>query len=297
MNDRSTEQERTNELNKLQEAEVRTLQQQLKKVTTELDLSHRDSQRTVDRLHQDVSVAQRDVADLKRKNDSLEQRATTSTSELLKLRAQVESLEQDKQAHDLKIEILHQDFAETTLKEREEWKRKVAEADSRSQRFEDDAIERGRERDAVRREVKSLESALLVERSNVAAEEKARKAAEAQSDQQHIVLASMDKIIADLRAELSLTKKDLDMYKEQAGRTVVSSRRLIPSPTLLTSRSHAGRAHPCAGGGSSQARSSNGGSSQGAVGAADEGQVFGARSQGGRRRRESARFAFSKQTL
>lgn len=183
-------------------------------------------------------MAQRDAADLKRENDSLEQKATSSASELVKMRAQVESLEQEKQAHDLKIEILHQDFAETTLKEREEWKRKVAEADSRSQRFEDDAIERGRERDAARREIKSLESALQVERSNVAAEEKARKAAEAQSDQQHTVLASMDKIIGDLRAELSLTKKDLEMYKEQAGRTVVSARLLDPASPELTRLSH-----------------------------------------------------------
>lgn len=232
----STEHERTAELNKLKEAEVRDLRQQLTKVTAELDLSHRDSTNMINRLRQDLDSSQRDASDLLRKNTALEQRAKASASRVTVLEARVEDLERQQQAHDLELELVRNEVAEKLLQERAAWEKRVAEARSQFQLLEDAAVEARREKDAAKREADALRASVQAERANVAAEQDARRRAEEKSDQQHSVLADYDKINGDLRAELNSTKARLAVAEEKAGRTVVSGS--IRSRPLSLTRLH-----------------------------------------------------------
>lgn len=223
LDDHTTEHERTAELNKLQEAEVRTLRQQLAKVTTDLDLSQRDSNNTISRLRQDLDVVSRESVDFKRRNEALEQRANASASRVTILDARVEDLERSQQAHDLELEVVRNEAAEKVLQEREQWERQVAEVKSQFQVLEDAAVEARRDKDAARREAESLRSALQAEKASGVAKDEARRKAEEKSEQQHAVLADYDRINGDLRAELASTKARLVVAEEKAGRTVVSA--------------------------------------------------------------------------
>jgi myosin protein heavy chain len=222
LDDKSSDQQRTAELNKIKEAEVQDLRLQVSRTAAELAVTQRDSANEIGRLHRDLDAAKRDSADLRTKNLDLGRRATASAARISELESRNSDLERSQQAHDLELELFRTKAAESMLHEREKCERDLAETRAQFQELEDAAVQAKREKDAARRDVDALRVLLEAEQATVAAKEKARRRLEDQVEQQHVVLADLDKINGDLRSELAATKARLAVAEEKAGRTVVS---------------------------------------------------------------------------
>lgn len=227
LDEQTSDHQKTTELNRIKETELRDLRLQLSRASADLASTQRESAETAARTQREVSEARSEIAQVKTKNSELSRQNASSASRVVSLESQLEDLQRRQQAHDLEIEVVRNEVAEKMLQEREEWEKKVAAVRGQFQILEDAAVESRRQEDAAKHETQSLRTALDAERQLVADKENARQRLEKQVDQQHAVLADFDKINGDLRSELASTKARLLVAEEKAGRTVVEHVRVL----------------------------------------------------------------------
>ena len=167
-------------------------------------------------------MARSEASEFKSRNAALQQRATAAASRVVELEATNDELERAVQSHDLEMELVRTETAEATLREREKWEKEMATTRARFGLLEDAALQAERERDAALRDVAAFKILLENEQAAIASRDADRKALESKVDQQHSVLADLDKINGNLRSELAATKARLRVAEDKAGRTVVS---------------------------------------------------------------------------
>ena len=253
VDEHTTGQQRADELAKIHEAEIQDLKFQLSKTTSELTIAQRDHSKTTSRLQADLDAARSEAVAAQKLNRELEAQVHKQNSKITHLEAQREELEQAEQRHGLAIELVRTEAAEVALREREKFDQQLAQLRLDGQALEDRAVADRRDREAALREVESYRTRLEQEKATVAAQAAEKTKLEAQVVQQHLVLADLDKINGDLRAELASVKARLVVAEERAGRTVVSGLPQAPFPEAdgLTFCSRpTGGAHPGSGGSS-----------------------------------------------
>lgn len=233
LDEQTSDHQKSAELNRMKEAEVKDLRLQLSKASSELAVTQRDSTNTIDQLRRKADSSQIEISELKSKNTELGRQASSSASRVVTLEGRVQDLERHQQAHDLELEMVRNEVAEKMLQEREEWEKKVASVRAQFQALEDAVVESRRKEDAAKRDARAAQSMLEAERRNAADKEDARHRLEVQVDQQHAVLADFDKINGDLRSELASTKARLVVAEEKAGRTVVEHVRVLEEALRL----------------------------------------------------------------
>jgi len=224
VDDHASDQQRTAELSRIRDAELQDLRYQLSKATSELSVAQRDSARQLDRVKAESEAARKEVTQLRSQNDTLERRSNASAAAVARLEAQNADHERSQQAHDLEMELMRTKTAEQMLHEREKWEKEMREVRSQFQVLEDAAVQAKREKDAAVRDAQAYQTLLEAEQQTVKARIADKAKLESQVEQQHVVLADLDKINGDLRAELASTKARLVVAEEKAGRTVVSFR-------------------------------------------------------------------------
>ncbi|SCV72410.1 BQ2448_3947 [Microbotryum intermedium] len=233
LDDKSSDQQRTAEMNQIKEAEVQELRLQVSKTANELRALQRESATDLARLRQDTDSARKEALDLRSHKTDLEREARASASRVAELEARTADLEHAQQAHDLEIELMRTKAAESMLKEREKWERDLASAQSRCTEAEEASVVAQRETGSARREVAQLQQALEMMRKEQETQTTLRRKLEDQIEQQHVVLADLDKINGDLRSELAATHARLVVAEEKAGRTVVEHIRVLEEAQRL----------------------------------------------------------------
>ncbi|GAA5864652.1 hypothetical protein JCM1840_002191 [Sporobolomyces johnsonii] len=233
VDDHASDQQRTAELAKIREAEVQDLRYQVSKTASELALAQRESARQLERSQADLDAARKEVNDLRAQNSTLDRKASAHVATIARLEAQNDDLDRAQQAHDLELELLRTKTAEQMLQEREKWEKQLHETRSQFQILEDAAVQAKREKDAALRDVAGYKALYEAEQETVRARVADKAKLEAQVEQQHVVLADLDKINGDLRAELASTKARLVVAEEKAGRTVVEHIRVLEEAQRL----------------------------------------------------------------
>ncbi|GAA5913385.1 myosin 1 [Sporobolomyces salmoneus] len=233
VDDHASDQQRTAELSRIRDAELQDLRYQLSKVTSELSVAQRDSARQLEKVRGEAETARKEVVQLRGQNETLERRANTSAASVARLEAQNADHERAQQAHDLEMELLRTKTAEQMLREREKWEKEMKDVRSQFQVLEDNAVQAKREKDAAVRDAQGYQALLESEQETVKARIADKVKLERQVEQQHVVLADLDKINGDLRAELASTKARLVVAEEKAGRTVVEHIRVLEEAQRL----------------------------------------------------------------
>ncbi|KDE02890.1 hypothetical protein MVLG_06575 [Microbotryum lychnidis-dioicae p1A1 Lamole] len=233
LDEKSSDHQRTAELNQIKEAEVQDLRLQVSKTTNELRSLQRESASDLARLRKDTDAARKEALDLRSHKTDLERAARASASRVAELEARTADLERAQQAHDLEIELMRTKAAESMLKEREKWERDLASAQSRCTEAEEASVTAQRETGSARREVAQLQQALEAMRKEQETQTSLRRKLEDQIEQQHVVLADLDKINGDLRSELAATHARLVVAEDKAGRTVVEHIRVLEEAQRL----------------------------------------------------------------
>ncbi|GAA5956438.1 hypothetical protein JCM21900_005330 [Sporobolomyces salmonicolor] len=233
VDDHASDQQRTAELAKIREAEVQDLRYHVSKVASELSLAQRESARQLERSQADLDAARKEANDLRAQNSTLDRKATAHVATIARLEALNDDLDRAQQAHDLELELLRTKTAEQMLQEREKWEKELHETRSQFQILEDAAVQAKREKDAALRDVAGYKALLEAEQDTVRVRIADKAKLEAQVEQQHVVLADLDKINGDLRAELASTKARLVVAEEKAGRTVVEHIRVLEEAQRL----------------------------------------------------------------
>ncbi|GAA5978241.1 hypothetical protein JCM5350_002237 [Sporobolomyces pararoseus] len=233
VDDHASDQQRTAELARIRDAELQDLRYQLSKATSELSVAQRDSARQVERVRGEAEAARKEVVQLRGQNETLERRANSSAAAVARLEAQNADHERAQQAHDLEMELMRTKTAEQMLHEREKWEKEMKDVRSHFQVLEDAAVQARREKDAAVRDAQAYQTLLEAEQATVKARIADKLKLEKQVEQQHIVLADLDKINGDLRAELASTKARLVVAEEKAGRTVVEHIRVLEEAQRL----------------------------------------------------------------
>ncbi|CEQ39267.1 SPOSA6832_00768, partial [Sporobolomyces salmonicolor] len=227
VDDHASDQQRIAELAKIRETEVQDLRYQVSKTASELSLAQRESARQLERSQADLGAARKEANDLRAQNSTLDRKASAHVATIARLEALNDELDRAQQAHDLELELLRTKTAEQMLQEREKWEKQLHETRSQFQILEDAAVQAKREKDAALRDVAGYKALLEAEQETVRARVADKAKLEAQVEQQHVVLADLDKINGDLRAELASTKARLVVAEEKAGRTVVEHIRVL----------------------------------------------------------------------
>lgn len=222
VDEQASDQQRTAELAKMREAEIEDLRFQLSKTSSELVMAQRESAKKAEQLQMDLASVRGENQSAQATKQELERKVTSQASTIGRLEARTDELERAQQAHDLEFELLRTKTAEQLLQEREKWEKQLREARAHFEVLEDAAVQAKRDRDAALRDVEAYKALLESEQETVRARVADKAKLEAQVDQQHLVLADLDKINGDLRAELASTKARLVVAEEKAGRTVVS---------------------------------------------------------------------------
>jgi myosin protein heavy chain len=222
VDDHASDQQRTAELARIRDAELQDLRYQLSKATSELSVAQRDLARQLERARGEAETARKEVTQLRGQNETLERRSNASAAAVARLEAQNADHERAQQAHDLEMELMRTKTAEQMLHEREKWEKEMKDVRSQFQVLEDAAVQAKREKDAATRDAQAYQALLQAEQDTVKARIADKLKLEKQVEQQHTVLADLDKINGDLRAELASTKARLVVAEEKAGRTVVS---------------------------------------------------------------------------
>lgn len=181
----------------------------------------RDSARTIERVQSGAEAARKEVAQLRSHTDTLERRSSAAASTISRLEAQNADHERAQQAHDLELELLRTKTAEQMLREREKWEKEMQQVRAQFVVLEDAAVQAKRDQETASRDAQVYKERLEAEQQTVRARIADKAKLEAQVEQQHVVLADLDKINGDLRAELASTKARLVVAEEKAGRTVV----------------------------------------------------------------------------
>ncbi|GAA6010825.1 hypothetical protein JCM11491_004550 [Sporobolomyces phaffii] len=233
VDDHASDQQRAAELARIRDAELQDLRYQLSKVTSELSVVQRDSNRQLERVRGEAEAARKEVVQLRGQYDTLEKRSNASAAAVARLEAQNADHERAQQAHDLEMELLRTKTAEQMLHERETWERETKDVRSQFQVLEDAVVQAKREKDAAVRDAQAFQALLQAEQEMVKAQIADKAKLESQVEQQHTVLADLDKINGDLRAELASTKARLVVAEEKAGRTVVEHIRVLEEAQRL----------------------------------------------------------------
>ncbi|TKA57102.1 hypothetical protein B0A53_01058 [Rhodotorula sp. CCFEE 5036] len=233
VDEHTTGQQRADELAKIREAEIQDLKFQLSKTTSELTIAQRDHSKTTSRLQADMEAARTEAVAAQKLNRELEAQVHKQNGRITHLEAQREELEQAEQRHGLAIELVRTEAAEVALREREKFDQQLAQLRVDGQALEDRSVADRRDREAALREVESYRTLLEQEKATVAAQAAEKAKLEAQVVQQHLVLADLDKINGDLRAELASVKARLVVAEERAGRTVVEHIRVLEEAQRL----------------------------------------------------------------
>ncbi|GAA5918665.1 hypothetical protein JCM1841_002302 [Sporobolomyces salmonicolor] len=233
VDDHASDQQRIAELAKIRETEVQDLRYQVSKTASELSLAQRESARQLERSQADLGAARKEANDLRAQNSTLDRKASAHVATIARLEALNDELDRAQQAHDLELELLRTKTAEQMLQEREKWEKQLHETRSQFQILEDAAVQAKREKDAALRDVAGYKALLEAEQETVRARVADKAKLEAQVEQQHVVLADLDKINGDLRAELASTKARLVVAEEKAGRTVVEHIRVLEEAQRL----------------------------------------------------------------
>lgn len=220
--DHASGQQRADELARLREAEVEELKFQLSKTASELNIAQRDHSKSTSLLRAELEATRSEVATAQKRNREVEAQLLKQSTKINHLEAQREEVEQAEQRHGLAIELVRTEAAELALREREKVDKQLAQLRLEGQALEDRAVADRRDRDGALREVESYKALLAREKAALATQAAEKAKLDAQVVQQHLVLADLDKINGDLRAELASTKARLVVAEERAGRTVVS---------------------------------------------------------------------------
>lgn len=214
--------QRTERLAQVQEAEIADLKARLAAASSEAALARREQESQsqsarceTDRLRNEATTARASAR-------QLEEETKRQKALIAKLQVDNDAHIQARQSHDLALELVRTQEAERALKERQKYEEQFASLRSEVQRFEDDAVVAQRERDAIMREADSLRQQLAAEQAASDAHALERSRLDEQVVQQHLVLADLDKINGDLRAELASKSARLVVAEERASRTVVS---------------------------------------------------------------------------
>lgn len=245
VDEQASDQQRTAELAKMREAEIQDLKFQLSKTTSDLSLARRESAQQAERLTMDLDAARSEASEARSQKRELKRKSAAQAASIAQLEARVEDHAQAQQAHELQFELLRTETAEQMLQAREKWEKELHDTRAQFQVLEDDAVQARRERGAALRDVEAYKALLEAEQESVRKRVADKAKLESQIEQQHLVLADLDKINGDLRAELASTKARLVVAEERAGRTVV--RRVLPrfEYSLLTEYSRRSSTFAC----------------------------------------------------
>ncbi|GAA5979442.1 hypothetical protein JCM10908_002925 [Rhodotorula pacifica] len=226
-------QQRADELARLRESEVQDLKFQLSKTTSELTLAQQEHSKITARLQAELDAARSEAIASQKQNGDLEAQVLKQSAKIGQLEAQRQEYAQAEQQHGLAIELVRTEAAELALREREKAEKQLAQLRLDGQALEDRSIADRRDRDAAQREVESYKILLEQEKATIAAQAAEKAKLDAQVVQQHLVLADLDKINGDIRAELASTKARLVVAEERAGRTVVEHIRVLEEAQRL----------------------------------------------------------------
>ncbi|GAA5943506.1 hypothetical protein JCM10213_005510 [Rhodosporidiobolus nylandii] len=227
VDEQASDHQRTAELAQMRESEIQDLKFQVSKTTSELTLAQRESAQQLERLQAELDAARKEASDVRAQKRDLERQVSSQASSISQLAAKNEDLARAQQAHDLEFELLRTKTAETMLHEREKWEKELAETRAQFEVLEDAAVQAKRDRDAALRDVEAYKALLEAEQQTVRARQAEKAKLEAQVEQQHVVLADLDKINGDLRAEINSNKARLAVAEEKASRTVVEHVRVL----------------------------------------------------------------------
>ncbi|GJN88159.1 hypothetical protein Rhopal_001124-T1 [Rhodotorula paludigena] len=233
VDEQASDQQRTAELAKMREADIQDLKFQLSKTTSDLSLARRESAQQAERLTTDLDAARSEASEARSQQRELERKSAAQAASIAQLEARVEDYAQAQQAHELQFELLRTETAEQMLQAREKWEKELQDTRAQFQVLEDDAVQARREREAALRDVEAYKALLEAEQESVRKHVAGKAKLESQIEQQHLVLADLDKINGDLRAELASTKARLVVAEEKAGRTVVEHIRVLEEAQRL----------------------------------------------------------------
>ncbi|GAA6020125.1 hypothetical protein JCM10207_006264 [Rhodosporidiobolus poonsookiae] len=233
VDEQASDHQRTAELAKMRETEIQDLKFQVSKTASELSLAQRESARQLEQLQAELAAARKEASDVRSQKRDLERTSAAQASTISDLQAKNEHYARAQQAHDLEFELQRTKAAEQMLHEREKWEASLAETRAQFQGLEDAAVQAKRDRDAALRDVEAYKALLEAEQETVRARVAEKQKLEAQVEQSHVVLADLDKINGDLRAELASTKARLVVAEEKAGRTVVEHIRVLEEAQRL----------------------------------------------------------------
>ncbi|GAA5835394.1 hypothetical protein JCM11251_005222 [Rhodosporidiobolus azoricus] len=233
VDEQASDHQRTAELAKMRETEIQDLKFQVSKTTSELTLAQRESAKQLERLQAELEVARKEASESRTQNRDLERRSKAQASTIAQLEAKNEDYARFQQTHDLELELLQTKTAEQMLHAREAFEKQLADVRGQFQALEDAAVQAKREEDAAKRDVEAYKTLLEQEQETVRARVAEKVKLERQVEQQHVVLADLDKINGDLRAELASTKARLVVAEEKAGRTVVEHIRVLEEAQRL----------------------------------------------------------------
>lgn len=214
--------QRQAESSKIAEAELQALRVGLSKATSELTIIQRTAVTESTQLKLQLDALSRQVAESKSRNEALLSQITTVNAQLERAEDSATELSKKQQAHDLELEMIRTQAAEQTLQERERADRELQEMRANMQVYEDATLQAGRDKASALREVATLRSSLEVEQRKVVDQAEAHKALDVTVEQQHTLLADLDRVNGNLRSELSSTQARLRIAEDKAGRTVVS---------------------------------------------------------------------------
>ncbi|GAA5863922.1 hypothetical protein JCM8547_005281 [Rhodosporidiobolus lusitaniae] len=227
VDEQASDHQRTAELAKMRETEIQDLKFQVSKTTSELTLTQRESAKQLERLQAELEAAKKEASDTRREKRDLERQNAAQASTINQLEAKNDDLSRKHQAHDLELELLQTRTAEEMLRAREAFEKQLADVRGQFQALEDAAVQAKRGEDAARRDAEAYRILLEQEQEAVRKAAADKSKLEAQVEQQHVVLADLDKINGDIRAELASTKARLVVAEEKAGRTVVEHVRVM----------------------------------------------------------------------
>ncbi|GAA5911310.1 hypothetical protein JCM6882_002344 [Rhodosporidiobolus microsporus] len=233
VDEQASDHQRTAELAKMRETEIQDLKFQVSKTTSELTLAQRESTKQLERLQAELEAARKEATDARSQNRDLERQSKAQASSIAQLEAKNGEYARSQQAHDLELELLQTKTAEQMLHAREAFEKQLSDVRGQFQALEDAAVQAKREEDAAKRDAEAYKTLLEQEQETVRARIADKAKLERQVEQQHVVLADLDKINGDLRAELASTKARLVVAEEKAGRTVVEHIRVLEEAQRL----------------------------------------------------------------
>lgn len=205
----------------MRESEIQDLKFEVSKMTSELTLAQRDSAAQLQRLQAELDAVKQEAADVRSQKRDLDRQVKAQATTISSLETTNADLSRAREAHELELKVVQTQSAEQLLRAREAFEAQLAAVRSQFQQLEDAAVQAKRAEDAAKRDATAYRTLLEAEKETVRIRVGEKMKLEQQVEQQHTVLADLDKINGDIRAELASTKARLVVAEEKAGRTVV----------------------------------------------------------------------------